>query len=64
MSTASSTGWPAGIRLDDDAVVKARAALLRTVVATRVMPLGNQTGMTDEERATVVAWVDQGASEK
>jgi uncharacterized membrane protein len=26
------------------------------------MPLGNVTGMTDEERDLVVAWVDQGAS--
>jgi uncharacterized membrane protein len=25
------------------------------------MPLGNQTGMTDEERETVVRWVEQGA---
>jgi uncharacterized membrane protein len=60
----SGAAAPAGIRLDDDAVLRARAALVRTVVSTGAMPLGNRTGMTDEERATVVAWVDQGAPEK
>lgn len=28
---------------------------------TRVMPLGNLTKMTDEERNLVVDWVNQGA---
>jgi len=57
----SGAAAPAGIRLDDDDVLRARAARVRTVVATGAMPLGNQTGMTDEERRTVVAWADQGA---
>jgi uncharacterized membrane protein len=60
----SGAAAPAGIRLDDDAVLRARAALVRTVVSTGAMPLGNRTGMTDEERATVVAWVDQGGDAK
>ena len=55
---------PAGIRLDDDAVLRARAEQVATVVSTRAMPLGNKTGMTDAERDTVVAWVRQGASAK
>jgi uncharacterized membrane protein len=58
----SGASAPAGIRLDDDAVLVARASLVRTVVSTRAMPLGNRTGMTDAERRTVVAWVDQGAA--
>ena len=58
----SGVAAPAGIHLDDTAVIRARASLIRTVVSTRAMPLGNRTGMTDEERATVVAWVDQGAA--
>ena len=58
----SGVSAPAGIRLDDDAVLVARAALVRTVVSTGAMPLGNRTGMTDAERRTVVAWVDQGAA--
>jgi len=60
----SGAAAPAGIRLDEDAVLRARAALVRIVVSTGAMPLGNQTGMTDDERATVVAWVDQGAAAK
>ena len=31
------------------------------VVVTRIMPLGNTTGMTDEERAVIAAWVRGGA---
>ena len=27
-------------------------------VQTRAMPLGNETGMTDEERAQLGAWID------
>ena len=60
----SGAAAPAGIRLDDDAVLEARAAQVRTVVSTGAMPLGNRTGMTDEERAAVVEWVDQGAPAK
>jgi uncharacterized membrane protein len=42
--------------------IAARAQDIKTVVASKVMPLGNLTGMTDEERALVVDWVGQGAS--
>ena len=31
------------------------------VVATKAMPIGNLTGMTDAERATIAAWVAGGA---
>jgi uncharacterized membrane protein len=30
-------------------------------ISTRVMPIGNLTGMTDEERAAVLAWIEHGA---
>jgi uncharacterized membrane protein len=50
--------------LETAAQVEARADEIRTVVASRTMPLGNVTGMTDAERDRVVAWVDQGASAK
>jgi uncharacterized membrane protein len=53
---------PAGIELETPAEIAARADAVREVVASRAMPLGNVTGMTDEERDLVVAWVDQGAS--
>ena len=31
-------------------------------VVTKTMPFGNKTGITDQERALLGAWVDQGAS--
>jgi len=55
---------PAGIVLTDPARIAAQSGRIRTVVATRAMPLGNLTGMTAEERRDVVAWVDQGARTK
>jgi len=35
--------------------------ILVRAVETRTMPLGNLTGMTEEERATLGAWIAQGA---
>jgi uncharacterized membrane protein len=50
---------PAGILLENIAQVAANAAKIMTqVVVNRAMPLGNQTGMTDEERARVAAWIE------
>jgi uncharacterized membrane protein len=52
---------PAGILLENIAQVAANAAKIMTqVVVNRAMPLGNQTGMTDEERARVAAWIEGG----
>ena len=53
---------PAGVVLETPAQIAARANDIRRVVSTNVMPLGNITGMTDEERALVIAWITQGAS--
>jgi uncharacterized membrane protein len=33
------------------------------VVATKAMPIGNLTGMTDEERAKIAAWLAAGATQ-
>jgi uncharacterized membrane protein len=52
---------PAGVVLETPEQLVARADDVRAVVASRSMPLGNATGMTEAERALVVAWVDQGA---
>jgi uncharacterized membrane protein len=52
---------PAGVLLETREQLVARADDVKRVVAGRSMPLGNVTGMTDGERALVVAWVDQGA---
>jgi uncharacterized membrane protein len=52
---------PAGVVLETPAQLKARADDIRRVVSSHAMPLGNITGMTGEERALVIAWINQGA---
>ena len=53
---------PSGIILEDPKRIHALAPrILERAVLTRTMPLGNLTGMTDEERATLGAWIAQGA---
>ena len=53
---------PKGIVLETPAQIVANAAAIRTqAVTSRAMPLGNLTGMTDDERARLAAWIDAGA---
>ena len=53
---------PAGvILLSSDAVVQNAQRIYQQVVVNRIMPLGNATQMTDEERAVIAAWVTSGA---
>ena len=53
---------PMGVKLDDPEAIVALAQAIKTqAVDTKEMPIGNLTGMTDAERATIGAWVDQGA---
>jgi len=53
---------PAGITFDSRAEIAARAdAIKRQAVDARAMPPGNVTGMTDEERDLLAAWIAQGA---
>jgi uncharacterized membrane protein len=61
-SAAAFKSPPAGVILETpaDIVAYAPKILYRTYV-TRTMPLANQTGITEDERATVAAWVQQGA---
>jgi uncharacterized membrane protein len=50
---------PAGVLLETIPQVAANAARVMTqVVVDRAMPLGNQTGMTDEERDRIAAWIE------
>jgi uncharacterized membrane protein len=50
---------PAGVLLETIPEVAANAARIMTqVVVNRAMPLGNQTGMTDEERDRIAAWIE------
>ena len=50
---------PAGIMLETIAQIAGHAAKIMTqVVVERAMPLGNQTGMTDQERDRIAAWIE------
>jgi uncharacterized membrane protein len=47
---------PAGLELDDPAVLSAHRDEIAAAVAAQAMPLGNLTHMTAAERATIAAW--------
>jgi uncharacterized membrane protein len=50
---------PAGVVLDArEQIVDQAGAIDEQAVRTKAMPLGNVTGMTDEERETLGAWLD------
>ncbi len=54
---------PKGVRFESPSQVKANAEKIKLqVVTTKVMPLANKTGITDDERELLGRWVDQGAS--
>lgn len=53
---------PAGVILDTPDEIKVNVPrIMAQSVQTRVMPLGNLTKMTDDERALIGNWVEQGA---
>ena len=53
---------PKGFALDTPALIVANAQKINEqAVVSRVMPIGNLTGMTDAERATLAAWIAAGA---
>ena len=50
---------PGGVVLDTrEQIVEQAGAVEEQAVRTKAMPLGNVTGMTDEERETLDAWLD------
>jgi uncharacterized membrane protein len=54
---------PAGVMFDTPGQIVARAARIRErAVVTRTMPPGNKTRITDDERALLGRWVDQGSA--
>jgi uncharacterized membrane protein len=54
---------PKGVVFESPMQVKAFAEKIKLqAVVTKVMPLANKTGITDDERALLGRWVDQGAS--
>ena len=53
---------PGGVMLDTAEEMRANAARIQAqTVASQVMPLGNMTQMTQEERDLIGAWIAQGA---
>ncbi|HSX95497.1 MAG TPA: urate hydroxylase PuuD [Hydrogenophaga sp.] len=51
-----------GVRLDNPADLKRHAqAVYQQAVVTKLMPMNNATGITDEERALIGAWFRAGA---
>jgi uncharacterized membrane protein len=52
---------PKGVMLDTPEHILANTVAMQTQLATRVMPIGNLTQMTDTERETVLAWLRDGA---
>jgi uncharacterized membrane protein len=56
-SCHSGADAPLGVRLESPEDAAARAELVATMVRTRAMPPGNATGMTDEEREALLAWL-------
>ncbi len=52
----SGVSAPNGVRLEDLAGIERHAAAIERQVSSRAMPPGNATGLTDDERAQLVAW--------
>ena len=50
---------PLGLVLENMDLVKQNAERVATTVQSKYMPIGNLTGMTDEERALVASWYAQ-----
>ena len=61
-TTAGFAAPPVGLTLEDPRdVVAAQDRILLRAVQTKTMPLGNLTGMTEEERLILGRWIAQGA---
>jgi uncharacterized membrane protein len=52
---------PNGIVLQSIDQVMAHLPQVQQQLTMRTMPLGNLTGMTEDERATVLMWIGHGA---
>jgi uncharacterized membrane protein len=52
---------PNGVVLQNIDQVLAHLPQVQQQLAMRTMPLGNLTGMTDEERTTLLMWIGHGA---
>ncbi|WP_417450340.1 urate hydroxylase PuuD [Kordiimonas sp.] len=53
---------PGGVMLDKPELIQQHARrIMEQTVKADIMPLGNETGMTDEERALIGKWIEDGA---
>ena len=53
------------VRVDSaDAAQRNAQAIYQQVVVSKIMPMNNSTGITDEERALIGRWFEQGAGSK
>ena len=52
----SGVSAPLGVRLESLAQMEQHAGQIEVMVSSRAMPPGNATGLTDAERAQLVAW--------
>jgi uncharacterized membrane protein len=52
----SGASAPKGVRLESLALIQQHASEIERQVASRAMPPGNATGLTDNERRLLVAW--------
>jgi uncharacterized membrane protein len=55
---------PKGVVFDSPEQIRLQAAPIAAQTASRAMPIGNLTGMTEEERSVVATWASQGAPSK
>lgn len=55
---AGFSAAPKGVLLDTPERLLAHTVQVRTQVATGIMPIGNLTRMTDDERQQMIAWLD------
>jgi uncharacterized membrane protein len=55
------TAPPNGVLLDTPEHIVAHTVQIHQQIATRAMPVGNLTGLTEEERAEVLRWIERGA---
>lgn len=55
---------PKGVMLDTPEQISAHALQIQQQVSSKVMPIANLTGMTDDERAAIAHWFTQGAPAK
>jgi len=54
---------PAGVMFDTPEQIRQQAARIHAQsVASQIMPLGNITQMTQDERDLLASWIAQGAS--